>query len=315
MIQMLARIARVLGAASLVALLAACGGSEVIPSNYKPTRIVVFGDGLSDNGSLGANARLAVNDGTALNWTDQVALRYGLTLTHAITGGTNYARAHARIDTKPDLVGNNATLTLREQIDSFNGRDRFGANDLVIVGAGTSDMVFEALKGGNSAEAQAAMDGHARALAVQVRRLITAGARRIALTGVYDLTSTPYWREASRAGDYSRLAAVFNERLLVSLFELGDFVLFTDVRGVVDSLVISPASGDLENVQAAACNSIDPGAGIGLGAGRVNSSLCTATTVVASNYNKYLWADDLYLTSAAQVYFGDISYSRISQRW
>jgi outer membrane lipase/esterase len=164
---------------ALVAVLAACGGSEVIPSNYKPSRIIVFGDGLSDNGSFGNRTRLAVNDGAQVNWTERVAVSYGLTLTHAIDGGTNYARAHARIDTKPDLVGNAATPTVREQIDTFLGRDRFGANDLVILGGGTSDMVFEALKNGNTAAAESAMDGHARALAVQVRRMISAGARRL----------------------------------------------------------------------------------------------------------------------------------------
>jgi outer membrane lipase/esterase len=304
-----------MGVVAAVAVLAACGGSEVIPSNYKPSRIIVFGDGLSDNGSFGNRVRLSVNDGAAINWTEQVATRYGLTLTHVVSGGTNYARAHARIDTKPDVIGRTATLTVREQIDAFLASDRFGANDLVLIGGGTSDMVAEALIDGNSARAQAAMDGHARALATQVRRIISAGGQRIALTGLYDISSAPYWREDVRKGDYSRLAAVFNERLLVSLFELGSFVLFTDVRGVIDALVTTPSLASLTNVQAAACNSVDAGVGIGLGTGRVNSALCTASTTVSTDFAKYLWADGLYLNSAAHRYFGDVSYDRIAARF
>jgi hypothetical protein len=65
-----------------------------------------------------------------------------------------------------------------------------------------------------------------------------------------------------------------------------------------------------------ACTSVDAGAGIGIGAGQVNSSLCTPSTIAAGvNYTTYLFADPLYFAPSAQRLFGDSTYNKIIQRF
>src|SRR6185369_10480475 len=103
-------------APALALLLAACG-SGTIESQLHPTRLVVFGDGMSDLGQTGT--RYTVNDGSINIWTQEVANSYGLTLTTAAAGGTSFATGNARIIAKPDAAGNNATPTVKEQIDNY----------------------------------------------------------------------------------------------------------------------------------------------------------------------------------------------------
>ena len=56
--------------------------------------------------------------------------------------------------------------------------------------------------------------------------------------------------------------------------------------------------------------------GIGIGAGQVNSALCTTNTIVSgADYNLYLFADRVYPTPAAQRKFGDYAFQRIRARW
>ena len=58
------------------------------------------------------------------------------------------------------------------------------------------------------------------------------------------------------------------------------------------------------------------GPGIGIGAGQVNSALCTPSTIVAgADYNRYVFADKVYLTPNAQRLFGDYAQQTLSHRW
>ena len=59
---------------------------------------------------------------------------------------------------------------------------------------------------------------------------------------------------------------------------------------------VFPAS--IDNAVAPACNSVDPGPGIGTGAGQVNSLLCTTSTLVATDAQAYAFADHGFLITA-----------------
>src|SRR5512133_3667904 len=130
-------------------LLLACGatllvagcGSGTIESQFHPTRLVVFGTGISDLGERGS--RYTVNDAGVDSWTQQVAASYGLNLTTAASGGLSFATGNVRRKNKPDAAGNSATPTVTEQIDTFLARGPIGTEDLLIVEAGTSDIVAE----------------------------------------------------------------------------------------------------------------------------------------------------------------------------
>ena len=83
----------VLAACASAALLTACGSSTV-DSAVTPTRIVSFGDALSDVGYAGK--RYTINDGTTNIWAQQFAASYGRTLETSSAGGAGYARGNAR---------------------------------------------------------------------------------------------------------------------------------------------------------------------------------------------------------------------------
>ena len=307
-----------LAVASASALVLAACGSGTIESQLRPSRIVTFGDSFADVGQTGS--RYTVNDGGIDIWTQQVALSFGLDLAPAAAGGTSYATGNARAIRKPDAAGNGATPTVAEQIDAFLARGPIGANDLLIVNAGTADVIAEVAKltAGTQTRDQmlAELRQAGRDLAAQVRRLVDAGAPHVAVVGTYDLGRSPWARGAGQEQLLSDASSRFNEQLLVSMVDLGQHVLYVDAPLVFNIMVAEPAAYSMGNSADPVCTSVDPGPGIGIGAGQVNSALCTTSTLRASaDYGQFVFADLVYPTPAAHRHFGDYAYTRIRQRW
>jgi outer membrane lipase/esterase len=302
-------------AASL--LLAACG-SGTIESQLKPARIVVFGDGFADLGQTGN--RYTVNDGTLSNWTEKVALDFGLALTPKSKGGTSYATAHARAVAKPDDIGNSATPTVKEQIDAFLAGDAIGSTDLFIVDAGNSDIIAEGarLAAGSQTADQLVTNARqaGRDLADQVRRLVNAGAAHVVVVGPYNIGRSPWATASGLQTQLEDASGRFNDDMLIALVDLGDKVLYVDAALQFNLMTAVPSSYELTDAVTPVCTSVDAGPGIGIGAGQVNSALCTpATTLDSVNYNNYLFADKVYPAPRAQFKFGEYATSRIQARW
>jgi outer membrane lipase/esterase len=302
-------------AASL--LLAACG-SGTTESQLIPSRIVVFGDAMADIGQSGT--RYTVNDGALDNWTEQVAFGFGLPLAAVAKGGKSYATAHARVVTKPDDIGNSATPTVKEQVDTFLASDAIGANDLYILNAGTSDLIAEGARVTSGAQTADQLVTNVRQagrdLAVQVRRLVDAGARFVVVVGPYNLGRSPWATATGLAAALENASGRFNDDMLVALVDLGDRVLYVDAALQYNLMIAVPSAYDMTDSATPVCTSVDPGPGIGIGAGEINSGLCTPATVIAGAvYNNYLFADKVYTTPKAQLKFGEYAYGRIRARW
>jgi AICAR transformylase/IMP cyclohydrolase PurH len=63
------------------------------------------------------------------------------------------------------------------------------------------------------------------------------------------------------------------------------------------------------------CYAFD-GQAIGIGAGQVNSALCTSSTLLSgANATSFVFADSVYLTPSAQRQFGTYAYDRLRSRW
>jgi len=313
---------RALLAAAVVsaALVAACGSSTT-ESALTPSRFIAFGDGFSDLGQTGK--RYTVNDGSVNVWSQYMVSLFGngLTLTTAAAGGTSYATGNARIALKPDAAGNSATPTVTEQINTFvAGGGSFGANDVVIVSGGISDVVVQtmAVAAGTQSSAQAITNVKQAGadLATQVRRVVTAGAKYVVVVGAYNLAKSP-WSVALGQGDLVLDAASrFNEAVLVNLVDLGANVLFIDAALHFNLVTSSPGSYNLTDSTTVVCNSVDAGAGIGTGAGKVNSGLCNGGTIVPGlDYSRYLFADGIYPTPQGHRLFGEYAYNRLRARW
>jgi phospholipase/lecithinase/hemolysin len=305
------------GTALLAAV--ACGSSN-IASAFNPTRFVAFGDTYSDVGQGGS--RYTVNDGSAYNtWVEKVVSDYGLSLAPVSQGGTSWARANARIATKPDAAGNAATLTLAGQIDAFLAAGgAFGAGDMVLISGGTSDLIAEtmAYRAGTSTEAQlnANVSAAGKALGQQVRRLVSAGAQHVVVTGAINLGRTPWGVGIAEVDRLTNLSVSFNNSLLTEIVDLGNNVLYIDAAYFINIFTSSPATYGYDDITNPACASIDPNDGLGLGAGKVNSSLCTLSTLAnGADITKRLFADLLFFTPNAQRSLGDLIYQRIRVRW
>lgn len=308
-----------LALATASALLVAACGSGTIESQLQPSRVVAFGDGMSDLGQV-ANRRYTVNDGTVNIWTQDMASRFGLGLSATAAGGGSFATGNARVNTKPDAAGNAATLTVKEQVDAFLAGGVIGANDLLVISGGTADIVAEMAQvtaGTQTTTQMLANVGQAgRDLATQVRRLVQAGATHVVVVGPYNLGRSPWAASIGQGSFLTQASTKFNEELLVAIVDLGASALYVDAALFFNLVEANPGNYDLDNVSGAVCISTDPGPGIGIGSGQVNSALCDPGTVLpGANYNRFLFADAVYFTPQAHRRFGEYAHSKIRGRW
>ena len=314
--QWLRRRAWLLACSSAV-LLAACGGGSV-ESQFTPSRLAAFGDAFGDLGQNGA--RYTINDGSQNNWTLTAANAYNRSLTTSAAGGLSFATGNARISAEADAAGGTATPTVVEQVNAFLAASTPTGNDLILMSAGTSDVIVQGkavIDGSLSdSDALAAVGQAGRDYGAQVRRLVNAGAKHVVVVGPYNLGRSPWAIETSRQSLLQALSSRFNDQLLVSIVDLGASVLYVDAALYFNLVTGSPGSYDLTNVNTAACTSVDAGAGIGTGTGQVNSNLCTTSTLQSGiDRSKYLFADRVYPTPRGQQLFGDYAVSRIRERW
>lgn len=307
-----------LGASAL--MLAACGSSST-ESQLTPTRLIAFGDAFSDVGQSGN--RYTVNDGTTNQWLQQLALRYGRTITPSAAGGTGYAQNGARVAGKPGVTDDAATLTVTEQVDAFLAAGgAIGADDLIVLSGGMSDVLFQAkawLAGGQDADTAIANVRQAgKDMAALANRLVAAGAQHVVVVGSINLGITPWGQSTGQAGTLTTISRNFNDAFLIDSVDknLGANVLYLDAAYYFNLAAEEPESFSMNNSRDVVCTSVDAGVGIGIGAGEVNSAQCTASTILAgATYNRYMFADKLYTTPNLQRLFGDYAYDRVTNRW
>ena len=293
-------------------------GSGTIDSALVPKRLIAFGDGFSDVGQGGA--RYTVNDGSVNNWTHQMAANYGLTLTSASAGGMSYAQGNARVISNPDAAGNANTRSIKQQIDSFLASNSFVSGDVVLINGGISDIIAEtmAVVAGTQTSAQALANVSATGVAFgnQIQRLVTAGAKNVLVTGVFNMSKSVWSTSVGQATLLDAASSKFNEQLLVTIVSLGANVLYVDSAYYFNLIYGSPTAYNLLDATTVVCNSVDSANGIGIGTGKVSSKLCTTSTITTGlAYNSYLHADSVYFTPAAHVLFGNYAYTRLRGRW
>jgi phospholipase/lecithinase/hemolysin len=311
------RRALLLAAGASALLLAACGGGSVA-SQFEPARLVAFGDAMADLGQNGAQYTIN-GDGTVSNWTTFVANGYGRPLATSASGGTSYAIGNARVTATPDAAGNGATPTVTQQIDTFLAAGAPTPQDLVLVNAGTSDVIVHGKAVIDGTETQdaalAALEQAGRDLGAQVRRLVAAGATHVVVVGPYNLGRSPWVKGGAHESMLEALSSQFNQRMLVSIVDLGDKVLYVDAALYFNLVTAASGGYDITSVEPA-CTSVDPGPGIGIGNGQVNSNLCTTATLVSGiDHTRYFFADRVYPTPRGHQLFGDYALSRIRDRW
>lgn len=305
-------------ASASLALLAACGSSTT-ESALRPERFVAFGDAMADVGQNGV--RYTINDDSVNNWTLQLASRYNQSLTPASAGGNSYAVGNARVVAAPDAVGNATTPTVQAQIDRFLAQGgKFGANDVVVMSAGASDVIAEmaAVRANQKTAVQmvAATREAGKALAAQVRRLVNAGAKYVIVSGTYNLGRSPWAKSIGQTALLGDASTAFNQGLLVDLVDMGGNVLYVDLAFYVNIYVDTPANLGFSNATTPICTSVDANNSIGIGPNEVSSARCNSQTLLANaTPTSYVFADSVYLTPNAHRVFGNYAYDRLRLRW
>ncbi len=277
---------------SLSLLLAGCGsGSTFEP--LVPTRVVSFGDGLSDLGQTGS--KFTVNDGSVNIWVERVAASYGLSIKAAAAGGLGFAQGGARINTGANSIA--------DQITAFLAANTIGAKDLLIIDAGVAELAALATAQASDADFKTAADAAGKALATQVQRLGAAGGKQIVIANAPDMGKAPLATTApARTAGYTGATRAFNDGLKIALASFSDNVLLVDNEAYVNALHTTPTTlGASPNVTAAACTGV--------------VTACTGTANVAPNYAVYLYADDRHLAPTAHRLIGDNAYNKIKARW
>jgi len=291
--------------AGAAALLAGCGSGSVV-SDLHAERFIVVGDGFSDVGQNGH--RYTVNDGS-LNWIQQLAEYYELTIKPATEGGWGYAQGHARV-ALPDTRSGTDAPSVTAQIDALLARTTLDAQgDVVFINGGVSDIVAAVEAHGDTPAAEEAVNTAAQALAEQVKRVVEAGARHVVVTGVPNICHTPWARALGLEADYEDCAPAwaFNSRLLVELNGMGATTLYFDAALFYNLIYNKPSNYPVDNIEDAVCTTPD-------------ASTCTPGTVKQTDYNRYLFADALHYTPAMQRLFVDRdyvenAYTRFRERW
>jgi outer membrane lipase/esterase len=93
-------------------------------------------------------------------------------------------------------------------------------------------------------------------------------------------------------------------------------VLYLDAAYYFNLITAAPTSYFLVNSTTVVCSAVDASNGLGIGPNQVNSALCTTSTIATGlDYTKYVFADPVYFTPAANVLFGTYAYGRLRSRW
>ena len=203
-------------AAAAVALLGSSIAAHAVPGSFDA--IYVFGDSYSDVGNISIATGGAIPGPLYFNgrfsngpiWVDHIAGAYGLTLTPALAGGTDYAFGGAEV-TAPVPEGNQSIPSVPEQVELYlqqhNGKAdpkalyivTGGGNDILNAPAGTSpqQLGFDIAFG----------------LATSVELLERAGARHLLVPSFFDVGKLPAARLAGISSFATATTLVVNQQL------------------------------------------------------------------------------------------------------
>ena len=296
------RAALALVGVSAAAMMAACGDGSVV-SDLKPARFITVGDSFADVGQAGG--KYTVNDGS-LTWVQQLAAHYSLTVDPASAGGWGYAQGYARVDSA-DTSSGTAAPSVKQQIDQLLARTTMQEGDVMMLNGGMHDIVAAVNATGISDQTTATVKAAGKALAAQVRRVVAAGATHVVVTGVQNVGLTPWAVRLGEQSSIEKLSVAFNDALLIDIADMGATVLYFDASLFFNLINNKPENYSVDNVTDPVCTTPD-------------ASTCTPSSVVSTDYNRYMYADSLNFTPKVQRNFVDRSYTenaydKFKNRW
>lgn len=301
-------MSRLLRGAALAALTLAAVSTASAAGAQSYSRLVVFGDSLSDNGNLFAASGqppAPYYQGRFSNgpvFTELLGFNAGrYTAGAPVTGSVNYAFGGARTDSQASPLG------MRNQLLAYTGAGgKFGAGDLVSI-LGGANNIFQAIPAaGVAANPQGAIapvaQGAAADMTFIVNSVASAGAGTILVTNLPRLGTTPQFNQgaglpASPLADYA--GTTFNGALLTGMMataaaQPNTNIILMDLYKISDTLSGNPGLFGLTNAKDACFNGV----------------------TVCSTPDAYLYWDGVHPTAAGHrliarlandyLYYGDL---------
>jgi len=280
-------------------LVSSCGGGTSQIEPFQPRKLIFIGDEtvglLADGRSYsinGLDTTGAIDCGVLPIWSQQISTNFGL--------GSDNCKAGTPSITRAIAGGKVADLDAQISAQLAAG---VTSKDLFVVMVGMNDIIelYETFVGDRSCEplshSSSGLVGALRArgnlAAVQVSRILAAGARAIVST-VHDLGQTPYAISKAATTQLSCMTAVFNARVRVDITpqdgRLWGLVLADDNTVAI---VRRPGDFGVASITAAACTVALP-------------DCTTATLVSGATYSNYLWADDRH--------FGPVLHNQLASQ-
>lgn len=303
-------VLRAFGAATLAAVLAACGGGEQV-EKFAPTRILAFGDENSviesDGRKYTVNYQLDATSSIDCTqfplWIQVLASNYNLPFPQCAGTATS---TPSRILAAP----NAKVADLKTQVDNFVASGSLNGKDLVTVLVGTHDVIalYEQIAAHTLTEAQglAAIEQAGRDLAGQVNRVAAAGAKVLVAT-IPDVGYTPYCNaDATCGGIVSRLSARFNSKMLLELTNDGHMIGLILLDESVQSIV---RVGGLNTV-GMACNDATTGDARTCTSQTLRVTDATTTPPTTASASTWLWADAKHMSPAGHSNLGSLAVAR-----
>ncbi len=260
-----------------------------------------FGDSLTDSGSflpiLQANpsyngaGKFTTNPGPV--WSEVLAAEYGVALSPANQGGTNYAEGGARIIDQPGVGSFPATgaTPILTQVQSYlaaNG-GKADPNALYSLWGGANDIFW--IAGGQVATADISnyltttITGQVQAIGA----LRAAGAKYIIVPTLPDIGASPFGtsQDAAGAEGLTRLSKTYNDNLMQALRVNNISVITADMFTLLKEIQSQPNQYGFENVSLPVC-------------GALSSLLCVEGEHFPSGLEQtFLFADGVHPTSSA----------------
>jgi len=322
--------------AVVILLVAACGGDgggsgsssgASGPAGGIALQVVSFGDSLSDVGTFAPIAsavgggRFTTNPGQV--WTQDVAQYYGDTLSAAFTigithqlsaqGGLGYAQGGATVATPANLndfltdVIGNVEMPVNQQVSSYlSAHNSFNANQLVLVWAGSNDV----LRAGALPAAAQTVQTAATTLAQIVGQIIQNGATHVVVVNVPNVGLSPEGIASTDGGaNLTQLSQIFNNSLNSALQAAGlqGKVIQIDSYTWENQIIANfQANGFVVSNTSAAC---DPAK-----TPHDTALLCSPATYVTANADQtYMFADNLHPTTRLHTLFAQFVEQQIAK--
>ncbi len=297
---------RLLRGAALAALSLAAASVAGAASAQSYSRLVVFGDSLSDNGNLylatGGSTPASPPYGAGRFSNGPVFTeRLGFNVANfmgPVTGSINYAFGGARTDSQAQPLG------MRLQLAQYQQRGgTFGANDLVSV-LGGANNIFQGLPAaGGSTNPTGAITPVALSAAADINFIVNgiaqAGAGTVLVTNLPKLSITPQFRGTPAAPLADFAVTTFNGALLTGLNATaaarpGTNIILMDLFKVGDVIAGNPSAFGVSNV----------------------TQPCFNGVTVCSNPDSYFYFDGVHPTAKGHeviarlsndyLYYGDL---------